>query len=60
MSKDFYLTKIENSEGFEALRIIADFARVDGNLCGAEYQEVTSKLYLKINEIQLRGLKSHA
>ena len=45
MSKDFYLKEINSCTQLEAIRVIADFARVDTSLTGADYQEVVTKIY---------------
>ncbi len=54
MTKDFYLKQINRCEGFEALRIIADFARLDFSLCGEDYKEVSTTLYKKINGVNYK------
>ncbi len=54
MNKELYLKEINKCEGFEALRVIADFARLDFSLCGEDYKEVSTTLYKKINEVQLK------
>ena len=57
MSKDFYLKEINSCTCLEAIRVIADFARVDTSLTGADYQEVVNKIYQDANAVQFKRME---
>lgn len=57
MSKDFYLKEINSCTQLEAIRVIADFARVDTSLTGADYQEVVTKIYSEANTVQFKHVE---
>ena len=57
MSKDFYLKEINSCTCLESIRVIADFARVDTSLTGADYQEVVSKIYQDANAVQFKRME---
>ena len=57
MSKDFYLKEINSCTQLEAIRVIADFARVDTSLTGADYQDVVNKIYQDANAVQFKHVE---
>lgn len=57
MSKDFYIKELNSCTQLESIRVIADFARVDTSLTGADYQEVVSKIYSEANTVQFKHME---
>lgn len=57
MSKDFYIKELNSCTCLESIRVIADFARVDTSLTGADYQEVVNKLYQDANTVQFKHME---
>lgn len=57
MSKDFYIKELNSCTCLESIRVIADFARVDTKLTGADYQEVANKIYALANAVQFKHME---
>ena len=57
MSKEFYIKELNSCTCLESIRVIADFARVDTGLTGADYQEVVTKLYQDANKVQFKNME---
>ena len=57
MSKDFYIKELNSCTCLESIRVIADFARVDTSLTGADYQEVVNKIYQDANAVQFKQVE---